>query len=50
MQNYSGSGDSTAIYAQFGDSQNSIKSSNNAIKIDPSDAEAYSNMVLILFQ
>ena len=39
-----------AIYAQFGDSQNSIKSSDNAIKIDPSDAEAYSNMGLILFQ
>ena len=39
-----------AIYAQFGDSQNSIKSSDNAVKADPSDAEAYSNMGLILFQ
>ena len=39
-----------AIYAQFGDSQNSINSSDKAVKADPSDAEAYSNMGLILFQ
>ena len=32
-----------AIYAQSGDSQNSIKFSHNAINSDPNDAEAHSN-------
>ena len=39
-----------AIYAQSGDSQNSIKFSHNAINSDPNDAEAHSNMGLIFFQ
>ena len=39
-----------AIYAQSGDCQNSITSSNKAVKADPNDSEAYSNMGLILFK
>ena len=39
-----------AIYAKSGDSQNSIISSNNAVRADPNDSEAYSNMGLIYFQ
>ena len=39
-----------SIYAKSGDSQNSIISSHNAIKADPNDAEAYSNLSLILFK
>jgi len=39
-----------AIYAQSGDSQNSIISCHNSVKADPYDTEAYNNMGLIFFQ
>ena len=39
-----------AIYGQSGDSEKAISFSQNAVKADPKDAEAYSNMSLILFQ